>query len=399
MDVKSLYIIVKNSGVCLYHKDFRNPLFDPHLISSFIVAMTQFFEESNQSLESAARAFEGSDYKIVVEFGEWTVGALVVSEDREYLREKLKNVIAIFEEKFTILKYVDMDLAVYSRFEPIVLNEFILEHITPATILRKKLKWESLTSNPEVRLFLEKIPDRCSVQEAADINNIPVEVAMATAAEAVWEKAVSTIQPVQPDDIYQATSIARISADLDGVSPETRKAVAELDGETTLAIAAQRAGVSDFDQFLEEIAILAQRKAIEKVSPAQATLILQASVLQTILNLSAKIIGTDNVRKIYRTTKVHMLKKYPWLAFVDLEEGVDVEVRSSLITASVKGSLSPTLIYDGFREFMQSITLGISHYTGLKPTSCMIGRVKSVIEKQFPNRSFEVEWEYLKTVA
>ncbi|MCF2136824.1 MAG: hypothetical protein K9W43_06215 [Candidatus Thorarchaeota archaeon] len=395
MEIKSLYIIFKDSGVCLYHKDFKEPLFDPHLISSFISAMTQFFEQSKQTLESAARAFEGRDYKIIVEFGEWTVGALVVSEDRELMREKLRNIIVAFENQFSILRYVDMDLAVYSRFEPSVMNEFILEQVTPDTIVRKKLRWEDLTMHPDVRWFLEGIPERCSVEEAAETLGIPVELAIARAAEAVWEKAVVTIQPIRADDIYQAHAIERVLSDYRDISAETRRALAELDGETTVAIAAKRAQVSDYKRFMEEIAILAQRKAIEKVPPAQATLILQASVLQTLLDAGSKIIGIVNARKLFFSTKKELTRLYPWLSFVDLEDGVDVEVRSSLITASVKGTVSPSLLYDGFRTFMQDIVQGIERFIGKNPTRSIVERIKTIIERQFPNRSVEVEWEQI----
>ncbi|MHA1771629.1 MAG: hypothetical protein ACTSYL_05465 [Candidatus Thorarchaeota archaeon] len=397
MEVKSLYIIFKDSGVCLYHKDFKEPLFDPHLISSFISAMTQFFEQSKQTLESAARAFEGQDYKIIVEFGEWTVGALVVSEDRELMREKLRNIIKAFESQFSILRYVDMDLAVYSRFEPSVMNEFILEQVTPDTIIRKKLRWEDLTMHPDVRWFLEGIPERCSVEEAAETLGIPVELAIARAAEAVWEKAVVAIRPIRADDIYQAHAIERVLSDYRDISTETRRSLAELDGETTVAIAAERAQVNDYKRFMEEIAILAQRKAIERVPPAQATLVLQSSVLQTLLDAGSRIIGVANARRLFFNTKKKLTRLYPWLSFVDLEEGVNVEVRSSLITASVKGTVSPSLLYDGFRTFMQEIVQGIEWYIGKSPTMSIVERIKTVIEKQFPNRSVEVEWEQIIT--
>ncbi|MCK5151287.1 MAG: hypothetical protein KAQ65_05595, partial [Candidatus Thorarchaeota archaeon] len=108
MNIKSLYIIKRETGVCMYHNDFAEALFDPDLISSFLVAMTSFFDEATQSIASRARAFEGTDYKIMVEFGEWTLGALSAVEEDEHLRQKLREVIRIFEEQFNLLRWVEM---------------------------------------------------------------------------------------------------------------------------------------------------------------------------------------------------------------------------------------------------------------------------------------------------
>ena len=52
MKTKSLYIIRRNSGVCLFHKDFTASVYDPDLISSFMVAMTSFFDEATSSLDT-----------------------------------------------------------------------------------------------------------------------------------------------------------------------------------------------------------------------------------------------------------------------------------------------------------------------------------------------------------
>ncbi|MGQ4872265.1 MAG: hypothetical protein ACP6IT_10600 [Candidatus Thorarchaeota archaeon] len=385
-------MIKRDSGVCLYHKDFREPLFDPHLISSFISAMTSFFERTNQSVESVARAFEGTDYKIVVEFGDWTVGALVVNSDREFLREKLRAIVSEFEKQFSILRYVDIDLAVYTRFEKTVMSEFIFDEITEETIIRKVLNWDLITTDPDVRSFLQLLPEQCSVKDAAEFLEMPIEMAIRMAAEAVWEKAVTLSQPVKPDDIYQTTMLADVTR-VDEVSPETVRALAELDGETPLAIVAERVKTSDLKRFLDEIGLLVKRKRIEKVPPAQATLVLQTSVLQGLLSSGARLIGIDKAREVFAESKQQLISVYPWLAYVDLEEGVDVDIRSSLITASVKGTISPSVIYDGFRALMQFVTKRLSAYIGIRPTNCIVRRVKESTERQFPNRSYEVQWE------
>ena len=221
---------------------------------------------------------------------------------------------------------------------------------------------------------------------------MPIEMAIRMAAEAVWEKAVTLSQPVKPDDIYQTTMLADVTR-VDEVSPETVRALAELDGETPLAIVAERVKTSDLKRFIDEIGLLVKRKRIEKVPPAQATLVLQTSVLQGLLSSGARLIGIDKAREVFAESKQQLISVYPWLAYVDLEEGVDVDIRSSLITASVKGTISPSVIYDGFRALMQFVTKRLSAYIGIRPTNCIVRRVKESTERQFPNRSYEVQWE------
>ena len=135
MDINSLYIIKRDTGVCIYYKDFTESGFDPQLLSSFLVAMTSFFDEATRSLTSQARAFEGSNYKIVVEFGDWTLGAISTKEDTAGIRTKLKRIIERFEEQFSVLRWVDIDLAVHTRFEPNVIDEFVRYLIVPDTVI------------------------------------------------------------------------------------------------------------------------------------------------------------------------------------------------------------------------------------------------------------------------
>jgi hypothetical protein len=395
MDTKSLYIIKRETGVCMYHKDFSQGIFDPHLISSFIVAMTSFFDEATNSITSKARAFEGTDYKIVVEFGEWSLGALSVRRDSESLREKLRKLVNKFEEMFNLLRWVDMDLAVYTRFEKHVIQELIRDQIDSDSIIRQKLNWEQITKDPEVTAFLRLLPDRISVKDAAEFLEIPVDVALDLVAEALWDRVISLSTPVKPDDIYQATSLMRSETGSASVSRETEKAMSQLDGETPLSIAAERVKTADMRVFLDEIAQLAEQQAIERVSPTQARLVLYSSVLQSVLKHCARILGFGVARKVFYDSRTELTGPYSWLHLVDLEEGVDVEIRSSLTAATMREKLSPAYLSEGFRALLQFITKRISDYTGVEPINQILDHTRESIERQFPTLNYEVEWERL----
>ncbi len=392
MDIKSLYIINRESGVCLYHKDFVDSQFDPHLISSFIAALTSFFREPAHGPTSFARAFEGSDYKILVEFGEWTIGALSASSEDEGLRESLRRMIHKFEEEFSVLRYVELDLAVYSRFEKNVLNEFVRQQVDPDAIIRPRLNWDLYVRNAEVRALLSLLPAGCTVREAAEFLEMPLDVTQNLVAEALWERAVTLSRPVRPDDIYQTTSLSHISRKTPDISEEIAKAMTELDGETPLSIAAERVKTSDIRKFLNEIARLADRKAVERVSPSQFRLVLYTAVIREILDSFAYVMGFKLTRNLFLDSKDSLLNTHSWLAFLDLEDGVDIDIRSSLVIACVRGRFSPEMLTDGFHALLQFLTRRAAKYIGSKIVNAVLYRVEERLEQQFPNTAREVGW-------
>jgi hypothetical protein len=393
MDINSIYIIKRDTGVCMYHKDFTGSAFDPQLLSSFLVAMTSFFDEATRSIKSQARAFEGTDYTIVVEFGEWTLGAISTNMDNQHIRDKLKRTVIKFEEQFAVLKWVDLDLAVHTRFEQTIMNEFVRENIIPETLIAVRPEWEHLTRRPDVISFLRLIPDICSIEDAATFLEVPVEIALNLAAEALWEGVIIVTNPVRPDDIYQTTSLTRTEAAIEGLSPEAARALTELDGETPLSIAAERLKTEDLKRFLEEVAWLKERKMVELVSPSQAVVVRYSSSLQVLLKRFAGITGFNPIRNVFFEARDELLVHYPWLTFVTLEEGVDIDMRSSLLSATLKGSITPDAIEDGFRVLIQFITRMVKDLVGAKPVNRILINTKNEIELRFPSTVLYIEWE------
>jgi len=396
MEVKSIYIVKRETGVCMYHHDFVDPaLFDPHLISSFIVAMTSFFDEATKSVTSQARAFEGVDYEILVEFGTWTLGALSATRDTAHLREKLRRIIAKFEDQFNVLRWIDLDLAVHTRFDHYVLDEFLKEMIRPDSAIQVKRDWQFYTKDAEVVALLRLIPPVCTVKEAADFLEVPIDVALNWVAEAVWEKAVTITNPVEPDDIYQTTALLGTRSKISGVSAETTKALTELDGETPLTMAAEKVKTADLKHFLDDIALLARYRAVERVSPSQAVLVLNSTALRVMMNKYAKLLGFKTAHRIFYESRNPLLEIHPWLAFVDLEETLGLDVKSSLTTAMVRGSITPETITEGFGLLFRSITGIARKFLGSKPVNAVLTRTRQDLEREFPSKAYDIQWEQM----
>ncbi len=395
MEINSLYIIKRDTGVCMYHKDFQEEIFDPQLLSSFVVAMTTFFDEVTRSSKPQARAFEGADYTLIVEFGEWTVGAVSAENESQRLREKLRSVIAKFENQFNLLRWVDLDLAIYTRFERHVIEEFIRDQIEPDSQIIVKPHWEFYSKNPDVVSFLRLVPQTCTVKDAAGFLEIPMEIALNLIAEALWEKAIIVKAAIKEDDIYEATALTASRESTAAVPPEVTKVLSQLDGETPLIIAAERVKPADLKRFLGDIAVLAEKHEVELVSPAQAVVVLFSSALQELVDRCARILGRRVTHQMFFDSRDAQAQVYPWLAFVDFDESLDVEIKSSLMSAAGKRKITPEILNDGFRTFLHALARNIRSYVGAKPANIVLQETREEMGKQFPRRYLDIEWELL----
>jgi hypothetical protein len=224
---------------------------------------------------------------------------------------------------------------------------------------------------------------------------MPVEVALNLATEALWEKAISIRNPVKAEDIYQTTSLERTGDSIEGVSMETSAALKELNGEIPLSIAAERVKTKDLRQFLDEIGILAERDAVELVTRSQATLVQHSRVLQEILDNCARLLGHRTTRSIYLDSKSQLTDIYSWLAFVDLEDGVDVEIRSSLTSAAIKGNISPEVLVDGFTALVQFLSKRVGLLVGKSTINQVLSKTRVDLQKTYPRTAYEVQWEQM----
>ncbi len=397
MDINSIYIIRRDTGVCIYSKDFTGSAFDPQLLSSFLVAMTSFFDEATRSLTSQARAFEGTDYTILVEFGDWTLGAISTKADTADTRAKLRRMINRFEEQFNVLRWVDIDLAVQTRFERTVIDEFIRDAINPETVIAVKPEWQHYTRRPDVVSFLRLIPAICTVRDAAGFLEVPVEIALNLTAEALWENAISVSNPLKPDDIYQVTTVTTPARPRSDLSPRAALALSQLDGETPLSIAAERLRTADLKRFLDEVALLEQRRMVELVSPSQAVVVRYSSAIQSMLNRCSNIVGVTTMRNVFFDSRDTISPTYSWLSYVTLENGVDFEVRSTLTSSTLKGAIEPDALADGFRVMMQFMSRNLRDLVGAEVVNRIIAKTKDEVQSRFPSTSYQIEWEAILT--
>ena len=104
------------------------------------------------------------------------------------------------------------------------------------------------------------------------------------------------------------------------------------------------------------------------------------------------------MRDVFLRSRDKLVDTYPWLAFVSLEDGVDIELRSSLTAATIKGSLNPDAINDGFRVLLQFVTRRVRDILGFNPINKIVANTRKEIQTHYPSTAYDIEWECLTAV-
>ncbi len=154
---------------------------------------------------------------------------------------------------------------------------------------------------------------------------------------------------------------------------------------------------SDLKRFLEDIALLARYRAVERVSPSQAMLVLHLTALKSMMSKYAKLLGYKTALRIFFESRSPVLEMHPWLAFVNLGQTLDLDVKSSLTTALFRGTITPETISDGFRLLFQSIVAKVRKYVGSRPVNAVLTSTRQDLEREFPSKVYEIQWEQMTT--
>ena len=68
-------------------------------------------------------------------------------------------------------------------------------------------------------------------------------------------------------------------------------------------------------------------------------------------------------------------------------------MRSSLLSATLKGTIAPEILDDGLRVLMQFITRRVKDMMGAGPVNRVLSITKDEIELRFPSTVYYIEWE------
>ncbi len=125
--LKQLYVIYEENGILLYHHKFypeEEGRVDPDLASGGISGATQIFREITQS-QKQMKILDQEDRKILFEYGELVVVALITTESLYLIRQKLRQFLDDFERTFRReIKKMSGDVERFEATELLVKKHF-----------------------------------------------------------------------------------------------------------------------------------------------------------------------------------------------------------------------------------------------------------------------------------
>lgn len=119
-----LYII-KSGGLCVYDQIFKgSSTKDSHLVSSGITGVVNIVKDMTESDKKLSIIKQG-ERNIMLEYGQKVTAALLVEEDLEILRLKLRNLLIKFEEFFKdVISLRVQNLEVFRPAKVLIKNVF-----------------------------------------------------------------------------------------------------------------------------------------------------------------------------------------------------------------------------------------------------------------------------------
>ncbi|MDF1540307.1 MAG: hypothetical protein P1Q69_15540, partial [Candidatus Thorarchaeota archaeon] len=191
---KLLFLHNKRTGLAPYTHKFIGEERDPHLMASFVSAMSNFMEEMIGFEQKHWRAEYGSEVTLIVESGDWIVGCLAVSRETHEVRSKLRRVVREFEDGFALLRdATSFEGAVFSDFDGFVSRVFFEGKLTESTRIWRVPDWSKTQGRYvlpslayRIKNFLQHVEDGISISSLAEKMHIPYEECSSLVALSVW---------------------------------------------------------------------------------------------------------------------------------------------------------------------------------------------------------------------
>ncbi len=113
--IRHLYLIHQESGIALYdHSFMKKKLVDSQLVAGGISGIALLLQELTQS-NRMLKIIDLEDLKILMEHGQYVMGALIAEENYGILRKKLSKFVSAFENQY--MEYLSDFTGSTSEFE------------------------------------------------------------------------------------------------------------------------------------------------------------------------------------------------------------------------------------------------------------------------------------------
>ncbi|MFW9769192.1 MAG: hypothetical protein ACFFF9_16295 [Candidatus Thorarchaeota archaeon] len=335
---KGLFIIHRFSGMALYSHEFVRGELDPQLLSGFIGAMTSFLGEALSSKESGWKTTYGSETTLIVEAGEWTTAVLVVLKDNGLLHNKVRLIVAEFENTFQAYREVPcFEGGIIDSFDEFVMRVFTDEKITPRTCIRKKedsneeiLPFARFSQSYVVHSSLSMLDKIISLEEFAERQDISFEMAKEIVMFAYWHNGIDMLYIPSDDDILTPTekSLSTIFSDGNplGLSRYTLFIVGSLNGRKPLGKLLNRWNLEE-ENIRFELGSLITQGFLQKSTPEHNLILGHEAMLNRFLAQCKNLVSQQTLTEALLTIFVNGIETHPWLSRIRIQDGFNLECK------------------------------------------------------------------------
>ncbi|MFW9845964.1 MAG: hypothetical protein ACFFD6_04400, partial [Candidatus Thorarchaeota archaeon] len=275
---KVLFLMNRLTGVAPYAHEFVIGDLDPQMLSGFVGAMGSFLGEFLGTEHSQWKTVYGSDVEFIVEGGEWILGVLAVTRETSELRNKVRSIVAEFEDSFRVLKTSDgLEGGLFKEFDNFVRRVFTEDRLIERTIALKGLDWQDINTKHETpsigfstTKLLHEIEHGESLGAFAKSKKRNFEEIRDTISYAYWKGIVYLLYVPAEDDILclseGAHSILFKRENHLQLTLSTIRIVGAIDGRSKLSEVIRRCDLSESPQILREIGLLVNRGFLQRVT-------------------------------------------------------------------------------------------------------------------------------------
>lgn len=325
---KVLFLFNKLTGVAPYTHEFVAGGNDPHLLASFVSAMSNFMEEVLGSKQPHWRTEYGTNATLLVEEGEWVVGCLAVSRETNEARSKLRRIVKEFEESFAALKYDDFfEGGIFEEFDKFSSRTFLGDRLTENTRVWKAANWSEMIGMHNLpstafqnKKFLLELQDGLPIKSISNRSDVSYEKYMTLITQSVWNGA-TYLQYIPTMNDILSIPVGSISTILNTQNPlnlsiNTMLVISSLTGLHPIKNYVELIESSHLNETLIELGMLTTQGFLQKITLEQSILLMNWCILKRLAKMCLRYIDAHKFEDLIQSIMQYSIIDHPWLGRV-----------------------------------------------------------------------------------
>jgi hypothetical protein len=390
---KALLILNSNTGVAHYTHEFVHGFIDSKEISGVISAISRLNGELNGVDYPLLRTQFGDGTTLLVESGEWAIAILAVYRESNELRSKLKTILKEFEDTFpTPLDSDETERFLFNEFDRFVRRVLVMDRLNERTTIVKDHNWagnkesleEDATPFKLSRLML-LVETGQTIAEVSQRQKIPLDEVIDLISHAYWNNWVHLNFVPSDTDILTLTegslSFLMRNENPSGISTNTLKLVASLDGRTPLANHLYHLDNGEIVQLLVELGDLLSKGYLSRISIERRLVFVNECVLNKMIFDCRRILGRTRITELLNEAIESTIINHPWASRVSLSD--DLLTKTMLVDRIETPDLNA--IYEALSAVIDHLTQSLTTKTKYETLGVAVKTAKkSCYEKWAP---------------